>query len=237
MAGKMHTALHEVIGHASGRILDNVEQPKSTLKNYASTIEEGRADLVALYFIMDPKLVELGLIESTDVGKAEYDSYIRNGMLVQLRRLKEGQKLEEAHMRNRAWISRWVLEKGRAENVIAEVKRDGKTYYDIQDYNKLRALFGELLREVQRITSEGDFAAAAALADGYGRDVDQAILKEVQERSAKFNIAPFSAFVNPQLEAVTDAQGNITDVKVVYPKSFTEQMLFYSTDHSFLTTE
>jgi dipeptidyl-peptidase-3 len=237
VAGKLHTALHEVVGHASGKILEDVEQPRTTLKNYASTIEEGRADLVALYFMMDPKMIELGLMESLEVGKAEYDSYIRNGLLVQLRRLEEGKKLEEAHMRNRAWISRWVLEKGKADNVIAEVKRDGKTYYDIQDYDKLRALFGQLLKEVQRITSEGDFAAAAALADGYGRDIDPALHKEVIERAKKFNMAPFSSFVNPELEAVLNDAGEVTDVKVNYPTSFAEQMLRYSKNYGFLAKE
>jgi dipeptidyl-peptidase-3 len=237
IAGKLHTALHEVVGHASGKILDSVDQPRATLKNYASTIEEGRADLVALYFMMDPKMIELGLMESLEVGKAEYDSYIRNGLLVQLRRLEEGKKLEEAHMRNRAWISRWVLEKGKADNVIAEVKRDGKTYYDIQNYEKLRELFGQLLKEVQRITSEGDFAAAAALADGYGRDVDAAIHKEVLDRSKKFNMAPFSAFVNPELEAVLNDAGEVVDVKVNYPTSFAEQMLGYAKNYGFLAKE
>lgn len=237
VAGKLHTAMHEVIGHASGKINDGVGQPRETLKNYASTIEEGRADLVALYFIMDPKLVELGLMPSLEVGKAEYDSYLRNGLLVQLRRVPEGKDLEEAHMRNRAWISNWLLEKGKADGSIAEVNRDGKLYYDIKDYDKMRANVGELLKEVQRITSEGDFNAAAALADNYGKKVDQAIRKQVIDRAAKFNIAPFNAMVNPQLVAVKDEAGNIIDVKVTYPENFTEQMLGYGKNYSFLPLE
>jgi len=234
LAGKMHTAMHEVIGHASGKINEGVGTPRETLKNYASTIEEGRADLVALYFIMDPKLVEWGLTPSLEVGKAEYDGYIRNGMLVQLRRIPEGKDIEEAHMRNRAWISRWLLERGATDGSIAEVKREGKTYYDIKDYDKMRANVGELLAEVQRITSTGDFNAAAALADNYGKKVDQTIRKEVVDRADNYNIAPFNAMVNPLLEPVTDAEGNIIDVKVTYPKSFTEQMLYYGKNYSFL---
>lgn len=237
LAGKMHTAMHEVIGHASGKIMDGVGQPRETLKNYASTIEEGRADLVALYFIMDPKLVEWGLIPSLEVGKAEYDGYIRNGLLVQLRRVGEGKDLEEAHMRNRAWISRWLLEKGANDGSIAEVKRDGKTYYDIKDYDLMRKNVGELLKEVQRITSTGGYNAAAALADNYGKKVDQALRKEVVDRAAKYNIAPFNAMVNPMLEAIKDANGNITDVKVNYPTSFAEQMMYYGKNYAFLPVQ
>ncbi|MFN0032175.1 MAG: dipeptidyl-peptidase 3 family protein [Flavobacteriales bacterium] len=234
IAGKLHTAMHEVIGHASGRIIDGCEQPRQTLKSYASTIEEGRADLVALYYIMDPKLVEWGLMPSLEVGKAEYDGYLRNGLMVQLRRVAEGADIEEAHMRNRAWISRWLLEKGKADGSIAEVVRDNKTYYDIKDYDVMRKNVGELLKEVQRITSTGDFAAAAALADNYGKKVDQALRKQVVDRAAKFNLAPFNCMVNPVLEAVKDADGNITDVKVTYPENFTEQQLYYGKNYSFL---
>ena len=185
IAGKMHTAMHEVIGHASGKINEGVGQPRETLKSYASTIEEGRADLVALYFILDPKLVELGLISTIDVGKAEYDGYLRSGLLVQLRRVAEGKDMEEAHMRNRAWISRWLLEKGKADGSIEEITRDGKLFYNIADYEKVRVHVGELLKEVQRITSEGDYAAAAALADGYGKKVDQALRKQVIDRAGE----------------------------------------------------
>jgi dipeptidyl-peptidase-3 len=234
IAGKLHTAMHEVIGHASGKINDGVGQPRETLKNYASTIEEGRADLVALYFVMDPKLVEWGLMPSLEVGKAEYDGYLRNGLLVQLRRVGEGKDLEEAHMRNRAWISNWLIEKGKTDGSVELITRDGKTFIDIKDYDKMRANVGELLKEVQRITSEGDFYAAAALADNYGKKVDQALRKQVIDRAAKFNIAPFNAMVNPLLEPVKDADGKITDVKVSYPTSFTEQHLYYGKNYSFL---
>ncbi len=234
LAGKLHTAMHEVIGHASGKIMDGVEQPRQTLKSYASTIEEGRADLVALYFIMDPKLVEWGLMPSLEVGQAEYDGYIRNGLLVQLRRVAEGKDIEEAHMRNRAWISNWLLEKGKVDGSIAEVTRDGKLFYDIKDYELVRKNVGELLKEVQRITSTGDFAAAAALADTYGKKVDQAKRKQVIDRAAKFNMAPFNCMVNPILEAVKDGSGNIIDVKITYPENFAEQQIYYGKNYSFL---
>lgn len=234
IAGKLHTAMHEVIGHASGKINDGVGQPRETLKNYASTIEEGRADLVALYFAMDPKLVEWGLMPSLEVGKAEYDAYLRNGVLVQLRRVAEGKDLEEAHMRNRAWVSNWLIERGKTDGSVAVINRDSKTYIDIVDYDKLRSNIGELLKEVQRITSEGDFNAAATLADNYGKKVDQALRKQVIDRAAKFNIAPFNAMVNPLLTAVKDEAGNIIDVTVSYPESFTDQHLYYGKNYSFL---
>jgi dipeptidyl-peptidase-3 len=234
LAGNLHTAMHEVIGHASGRIKDGVGPSSKTLKEFASTIEEGRADLVALYFIMDPKLIEMGLMENLEVGKAEYDGYLRNGMLTQLRRIKPGEDIEEAHMRNRAWISNWIFEKGKAEGVVAKENRNGKTYIDIKDYDKMRVLVGQLLSEVQRITSEGDYEAAKALADGYGKKVDQALLKEVQDRSATLKIAPYAGFMNPVLEPVTDASGIITDVKVKYMDTFKEQMLYYSKNYHFL---
>jgi dipeptidyl-peptidase III len=234
MAGKIHTALHEVIGHASGQLAEGVAPSSQTLKEFASAIEEGRADLVALYYVMDPRLVELGIMESLEVGKCEYDGYIRNGMLVQLRRLKEGEELEEAHMRNRAFVSNWIFEKGQAEGVISKVVRDGKTYYDIANYERMRELVGELLREVQRITSTGDYEAAKALADGYGKKVDAAIHKEVIERSAKLNIPPYGGFMNPILTPVTDADGKITDVQVSYAEKFRDQMLGYSEQYGFL---
>jgi len=234
VAGKLHTALHEVVGHASGQIEEGVGTPKETTKEYSSTLEEGRADLVALYFMLDPKLVELGLMESLEVGKAEYDGYIRNGLMTQLRRLKTGEIIEEAHMRNRAWVSRWVLEKGTADNVIALVQRDGKTYYDIQDYDKLRTLFGELLKEVQRIKSQGDYEAGKNLVENYGVQVDPAIHAEVISRSEKLNIPAYSGFINPVLLPQMDENGNIIDVKVEYGMSFTDQMLNYSKNYSFL---
>jgi dipeptidyl-peptidase-3 len=226
--------MHEVIGHASGQLENGVAPSSQTLKEFASTIEEGRADLVALYFVMDPKLVDLGLMPSLEVGKAEYDGYFRNGMMVQLRRLKMGEEIEEAHMRNRAWICNWIFEKGKAENVITAIKRDGKTFYDIQDYDKCRALVGELLKEVQRITSQGDYKSAKALADGYGKKVDANIHKEVLERSDKLNIPAYNGFMNPVLIPLLNDQGEIMDIKVTYMNSFSEQMLMYSKNYGFL---
>lgn len=234
LAGKLHTAMHEVIGHASGQIEPGVGEPKATLKEYSSTIEEGRADLVALYFLLDPKLVELGLMKNLEVGRAEYDSYIRNGMMMQLRRLELGADIEEAHMRNRAWISHWCFEKGADEGVIEKVVRDGKTYLDIKDYDKLRELFGELLGEVQRIKSQGDYAAAEALVGGYGVKVDQAIHQEVLDRSEALGIAPYGGFINPKMVAQRDENGVITAVELSYPDDFTQQMLEYSSEHSHL---
>jgi dipeptidyl-peptidase III len=234
-AGKLHTALHEVIGHASGKIEEGVGTPKETVQEYASTLEEGRADLVALYFMMDPKLIELGLIETLDVGRAEYDSYIRNGMMAQLRRLDLGADIEEAHMRNRAWVAHWVMEKGGDEGVIVQVEKDGKHYYDIKDYDKLRALFGDLLKEVQRIKSQGDYDAAKALVEGYGVKVDQTLHAEVLKRSEALGIAPYGGFINPKMTPTLDADGNITDIQLTYPDDFTEQMLEYSENFGFLS--
>jgi dipeptidyl-peptidase-3 len=225
---KLHTALHEVVGHASGKINQGIGTPKETLKNYASALEEGRADLVALYFLMDEKLIELGLIPSLEVGKEEYDSYIRNGMMAQLRRLEPGEVIEEAHMRNRQMIAKWAYEKGQAENIIEMKKKDGKTFFVVNDYLRLRELFGTLLREIQRIKSEGDFEAGKNLIENYGVQVDQEIHAEVLKRSEKLNSAPYGGFINPVLVPVTDADGNIVDVKVEYPSDFTAQMLMYS---------
>jgi dipeptidyl-peptidase-3 len=232
---KMHTALHEVVGHASGKINPGVSTPKETLKNYSSTLEEGRADLVALYYLMDPKLLELGLIESLEVGKEEYDGYIRNSLLTQLRRLELGENIEEAHMRNRQFVSAWAYEKGSSENVIERVSRNGKTYFEINDYLKLRDLFGQLLREVQRIKSEGDYEAGRALVEDYGVKVDQELHKEVLERSKPLKSAAYGGFINPELEPVIDANGEITDIKVTYPDDFTKQMIGYADKYSFLT--
>lgn len=234
LAGKLHTAMHEVIGHASGQLEEGKAPSSQTLQEFASTIEEGRADLVALYYVMDPKLVEMGLMESLEVGKAEYDGYLRNGMLIQLRRLKLGEELEEAHMRNRAWVSNWIFEKGAKDSVVVKVTRDGKTFIDIRDYDKMRTLVGELLKEVQRITSQGDYAAAKALADGYGKKVDKKIHQEVLDRGNRLNIPPYGGFMNPVLEPVTDASGKVTDVKVTYMDKFSDQMLYYSKNYSTL---
>ena len=234
LASKMHTALHEVVGHASGQLEEGVATPKETLKNYASPLEEARADLVALYYIMDPKMVELGLMESLDVGKTEYDSYIKNGLMLQLRRIEPGKSIEQAHMRNRSMVSHWVYEMGKAENIIAEVKRDGKTYYDITDYEKLRDLFGQLLKEVQRIKSQGDYEAGKNLIENYGVKVDPVIHSEVLARAEKLNIPPYGGFINPKLVPVTNDAGEITDIKVEYPDDFTAQMLEYAEKYSFL---
>lgn len=228
-ADKLHTALHEVIGHASGQINDGIGQPKETLKNYSSTLEEARADLVGLYYLPDEKLVEMNISPNAQgIGKAAFDSYIRNGLMTQLIRLNLGDDIEEAHMRNRQLVAAWAFEKGKKDNVIEKVVKDNKTYFVIRDYAKLRVLFGELLSEIQRIKSEGDFKAGKALVETYGVKVDQALHKEVLERNSKFKSAPYSGFVNPVLTAELDAEGNIMDVKVVQPASFTEQMLDYA---------
>ena len=234
LAGKLHTALHEVVGHASGQLEPGVGETDQTLKSYASTLEEGRADLVALYFIMDPKLVELGVMPSLEVGMAEYDGYLRNGLLVQLRRIKPGKDIEEAHMRNRMWVSAWVVEKGLKEGVVAQVVRDGATYYDIRDYQKLRTLFGELLREVQRIKSQGDHEAGKALVETYGVKVDPAVHAEVLKRAERIRTAPYAGFIQPQMVPVLDASGGITDVKLEFPDDFVKQMLHFGEKHSFL---
>lgn len=234
LADKLSTALHEVIGHASGQIEAGIGTPKETLKNYSSTLEEARADIVALYFIMDPKMVELGLLPNLDAAKAEYDSYISNGLLKQLRRLQPGENIEESHMRNRQLISAWVFEKGQPEQVIEKVLRDGKTYFNINDYDKLRGLFGDLLKELQRIKSQGDFEAGMALVENYGVKVDPELHEEVLERVKDLDIAPYSGFVNPELVPVTNSAGEITDIKIEYPDSFVDQMLKYGKEHSFL---
>lgn len=233
LAGKMHTALHEVVGHASGKINKGVGTPKETLKNYSSTLEEARADLVALYYLLDHKLVELGLIESEEVGKAEYDNYIRNGMMLQLRRLQPGENLEEDHMRNRQLVASWAYEKGLKENVIEKKVLDGKTYFVIRDYQKLRVLFGELLREIQRIKSEGDYQAGRNLVETYGVKVDPELHAEVLRRSSKLNIAPYAGFVNPVLTPVME-NGEIVDIKLEYKGTFVEQMLEYGKLYGFL---
>ena len=238
LADKLHTALHEVVGHASGQLNPGVGETKETLKSYASTLEEGRADLVGLYYLMDPKLEELGLVEDYEkVGKAAYDGYIRNGLMTQLIRLEPGANIEEAHMRNRQWVSAWVFEKGREKGIIEKVTRDGKTYFNITDYVALRQLFGELLKETQRIKSEGDYEAAKALVENYGVKVDQDIHREVLKRNEQFKSAPYSGFVNPVLVPETDAKGEITKIQVVQPTSFEEQMLDYSEEFDVLPLE
>ncbi len=234
LAGKLHTALHEVVGHASGQINEGVGQPAETLRNYASTLEEARADLVGLYYIMDPKLIDLGLIETLDVGKAEYDGYIRNGMMTQLQRLELGDDVEEEHMQNRQLVASWAIERGAADNVIERVKRDGKTYFNINDYDKLRVIFGELLREIQRIKSEGDYEAGKALVENYGVKVDQDLHREVLARVKPLNLAPYRGFVNPVLVPVKGEDGEITDIKIENNQSFVEQMLYYKKEYGIL---
>ncbi len=212
-----------------------VGETKETLKNYASTLEEGRADLVGLYYLYDSKLQELGLVEDWKaVGMAAFDGYIRNGLMTQLIRLDLGDDVEEAHMRNRQWVSAWAFEKGQKDNVIEKVTRDGKTYFNINDYDKLHNLFGQLLRETQRIKSEGDFEAVQALVEGYGVKVDQKIHAEVLERNKQFKSAPYGGFVNPVLEPVTDENGAITAINVNYAKDFASQMLYYVENYNFL---
>ncbi|MCC8358417.1 dipeptidyl peptidase 3 [Salinimicrobium sediminilitoris] len=238
LADKLHTALHEVVGHASGQLNPGVGETKETLKSYASTLEEGRADLVGLYYLMDPKLEELGLVDDYEkMGKAAYDGYIRNGLMTQLIRLEPGANIEEAHMRNRQWVSAWVFEKGQEKGIIEKVTRDGKTYFNITDYAALRGLFGDLLKETQRIKSEGDYQAAKDLVENYGVKVDQDIHREVLERNKQFKSAPYSGFVNPVLVPETDANGEITAIKVVQPTSFEEQMMDYSEKFDVLPLE
>lgn len=233
LGSDLHTDMHECIGHASGQINPGVATPDKTLKNYASCLEEARADLVALYYIMDKKLVEIGVMPSLEVGKAEYDSYMMNGLMTQLTRLKLGDKIEEAHMRNRALNAYWVYEKGLKDKVVEFVKKDGKTYVQINDYEKLRVLFGQLLREIQRIKSEGDFKAGKNLVETYGVNVNQALHKEVLERFAKLNIKPYKGFIQPRLVPVMDGD-KISDVRVEYPSSFYEQMMQYGKKYAFL---
>ncbi len=232
----LHTDMHEVIGHASGKINDGVGTPDQTLKNYASTLEEARADLVALYYLMDKKLIDLGVMESLEYGKAAYDDYIRNGLLTQLTRLKKGEVLEEDHMRNRQMIAMWAYEKGKEDNVIEKIKKEGKTFFVINDYDKLRSLFGELLTEVQRIKSEGDGEAGKALVENYGVQVDANLHAEILERYEKLHIAPYSGFINPRLVPIKNDEDKIVDVKIEYPYGFTEQMMEYARDYSFLPT-
>ncbi|GAB2967299.1 dihydrofolate reductase [Hymenobacter coalescens] len=233
LAGKLHTDMHEVIGHASGQINPGVGTPKETLKSYASAIEEGRADLVALYYLMDPKLVEMGVVPSLEVGKAEYDSYIRNGLMTQLVRLPLGETVEESHMRNRQMVAKWAYEKGQKDKVIEKVTQNGKTYFRVNDYQKLRGLFGQLLRETQRVTSEGDYNGAKNLIENYGVKVDPVLHKEVLQRYQKLNIAPYAGFIQPRLVPV-EQDGKVVDVKLEYPSDFAQQMLDYGRKYSYL---
>ena len=230
LTGELHTDLHECLGHGSGKLLPGVDP--DALKAYGSTIEEARADLFGLYYVADPKLVELGLTPNADAYKAEYYTYLMNGLMTQLVRIEPGNNVEEAHMRNRQLIARWVFEKGAADKVVELVKKDGKTYVVVNDYEKLRELFGKLLSEIQRIKSTGDYQSAHDLVENYAVKVDPALHAEVLERYKKLNLAPYKGFVNPKYEAVVDAAGKITDVKVTYDEGYAEQMLRYSKDYS-----
>ena len=228
----LHTDLHECLGHGSGKLLEGVDG--DSLKAYGSTIEEARADLFALYYLADPKLVELGLVPNAEAYKASYIAQMQNGLLTQLVRINLGNNIEEAHMRNRALIARWAYEHGKADNVMELVKRDGKTYVKINDYQKLRGLFGELLAEIQRVKSTGDFKGAQALVETYGVKIDPELHKEILDRYAKLNIAPYKGFINPVYTAIRDAQGNITDVTISYSEGYADQMLRYSKDYATL---
>jgi dipeptidyl-peptidase-3 len=233
LAADLHTDMHECIGHASGQINPGIQTPDKTLKNYSSALEEARADLVGLYYILDPKLQEIGVAPTVEVGKAEYDSYMMNGLMTQLTRLKPGEQLEEAHMRNRSTIAHWAYEKGKADKVVEFVKRNGKTYVQVNDYDKLRNLFGQLLKEIQRIKSEGDYNAGRDLIENYGVKVDPQLHNEVLQRYATLNIKPYRGFVQPKLLPVIKG-GQITDVKLEYPKSFYQQMIEYGQQYALL---
>lgn len=231
LADDLHTDLHECLGHGSGQLAPGVKG--NELSSYSSTLEETRADLFGLYYLADPKMVELGLIPSLDVAKAEYAKYILNGMMTQLARIEPGKNVEESHMRNRKLICEWCYEHGKADNVIEWVVDNGKTYVVVNDFDKLRTLLGEMLREVQRIKSEGDYQAGRDLVERYAVTVDPELHREVRERYYALGIEPYGGFVNPDYELV-ERNGNIVDVKIVYPNDYTEQMLGYSKNYSFL---
>ena len=231
LADDLHTDLHECLGHGSGQLAPGVKGGE--LKSYGSTLEEARADLFGLYYLGDPKMVELGLVPSFDVAKAGYAHYIMNGLMTQLARIEPGKNVEESHVRNRKLIAEWCYERGKEDNVIEWVEENGKTYVVVNDFEKLRALFGEMLREVQRIKSEGDYEAGRALVEQYAVAVDPALHQEVRERYYALGIEPYGGFVNPEYEVV-EKDGEIVDVKVVYPANYVEQMLDYSKNYSFL---
>ena len=228
----LHTDLHECLGHGSGQLAPGTKGDE--LRTYSSTLEEARADLFALYYLGDEKLVEIGLIPSLDVAWSQYSDYIMNGYMTQLSRIELGKDVEESHMRNRKLIAEWCYEKGKAENVIELVKKDGKTYIVVNDFVKLRKLFGELLCEVQRIKSEGDYEACKALVEGYAVKINPELHKEVIERNKALNIEPYGGFVNPEYELITDAEGKVVDVKITYPANYIEQHLYYGKEYSFL---
>ena len=230
LTDNLHTDLHECLGHGSGKLLPGVDP--DTLKAYGSTIEEARADLFGLYYLADDKLVELGLTPNKEAYKAQYYNYMMNGLMTQLVRIEPGNVIEEAHMRNRALIARWAMEKGAADKVVELVKKDGKTYVQVNDYQKLRDLFGNLLAEIQRIKSEGDFEAARTLVENYAVKIDPELHSEILARYQKLHLAPYKGFINPVYKAVTDAEGNITDVTIDYTEGYAEQMLRYSKEYA-----
>ncbi|MDR2773506.1 MAG: dipeptidyl peptidase 3 [Tannerella sp.] len=230
----LHTDLHECVGHASGVILPGVDP--DALGAYGSTLEEARADLFALYFLADRKLPELGLLDDAEAYKTEYYSYMMNGLMTQLVRIQPGKNVEEAHMRNRQMIAKWVYEKGRPDNVVSYEKRDGKTYVAVNDYEKLRSLFGTLLAEVQRIKSEGDYNAGRQLVENYGVKVDPALHDEILRRYASLHLAPYKGFVNPVMKEVKNDRGEVVDITLDYSEGYTEQMLRYGKNYSFLPT-
>jgi dipeptidyl-peptidase III len=231
LAGSLTTDLHECLGHGSGQMMPDVTS--ESLKNYHSVIEEARADLFALYYIIDQKMVDLKLMPSLDVASTEYNNYMRNGLMTQLVRIQPGKNIEEAHMRDRSLIAHWVFEKGKNQKIVERVTRDGKTYFKINDYPGLRSLFGKLLMEIQRITSEGDYKAAGELVEQYAVKVDPELHKEVLERYRKLNIAPYAGFINPQFTLEMRAD-TLKDISITYPMDFTAQMLYYSRNYSFL---
>jgi dipeptidyl-peptidase-3 len=232
IASNLHTDLHECLGHGSGQLLPDTSP--DALKNYSSVLEEARADLFALYFLGDQKLIDLKLISSFDITKTEYNSYIRNGLLTQLIRIKPGKDIEQAHMRNRQLISSWCYQNGKKDNVIELVKKDNKTYCVINDYTKLRELFKELLAEIQRIKSEGDYNAGKHLVETYGIKIDNELHNEILTRYKKLNIAPYGGFINPILNPILDKDNNIKDITIDYSADYLKQMLFYSKKYSFL---
>ena len=230
----LHTDLHECLGHGSGKLLPGTDP--DALKAYSSTIEEARADLFGLYYLADPKMVELGLVPDQEAYKAEYYKYMMNGLMTQLVRIAQGKDVEEAHMRNRQLIARWTYEHGQRDKVVEIVRREGKSYVVINDYRRLRELFAQLLAEIQRIKSEGDFQAAKQLVENYGVKIDPQLHEEILERYKKLNLAPYKGFVNPVMRLVKNAQGEVTDVTLDYTEGYAAQMLRYSRDYSYLNS-